>query len=42
MGQALGAPREDPNDTAVLHPDISETKLKTLYVEMARYVLRLA
>lgn len=42
MGQALEAPREDPNDTPVLHPDISETKLKSLYVKMARCVLQLA
>lgn len=42
MGHALEAPREDPNDTPVLHPDISETKLKSLYVKMARCVLQLA
>ncbi|KAK7727625.1 hypothetical protein SLS63_007067 [Diaporthe eres] len=36
MGQALEAPREDLNETAVLDPNISETKLKTLYVKMAR------
>ncbi|KAG5664368.1 hypothetical protein KAF25_008102 [Fusarium avenaceum] len=42
MGQALEAPREDLNDTAVLRPDISEAKLKSLYVEMARCVLQLA
>ncbi|KAF7543545.1 hypothetical protein G7Z17_g10646 [Cylindrodendrum hubeiense] len=41
MGQALEAPRED-NDTPVLHPNISETKLKSLYLKMARCVLKLA
>ncbi|KAF4446300.1 phosphotransferase [Fusarium austroafricanum] len=42
MGQALEAPREDLNDTAVLRPDIPETKLKSLYAEMARCMLQLA
>lgn len=42
MGQALEAPREDLNDTAVLRSDISEEKLKSLYVEMARCLLQLA
>ncbi|KAF4986587.1 hypothetical protein FDECE_15870 [Fusarium decemcellulare] len=42
MGQALEAPREDPNDAPILHPDISEIKLKSLYVEMARCMLQLA
>ncbi|KAM5344390.1 hypothetical protein ACJ41O_012927 [Fusarium nematophilum] len=42
MGQALEAPREDPNDTPILHPDISEAKLKSLYVKMARCMLQLA
>ncbi len=42
MGQALEAPREDPNETPVLHPEISESKLKSLYVKMARCVLQLA
>ncbi|KAJ4316593.1 hypothetical protein N0V84_007790 [Fusarium piperis] len=35
MGQALEAPREDPNDAPVLRPDISEIKLKGLYAKMA-------
>ncbi|KAL3421775.1 phosphotransferase family protein [Phlyctema vagabunda] len=42
MGQALETPREDPNDTPVLCPDISESKLKSLYFKMARCVLQLA
>lgn len=42
MSQALEAPREDPNETAILDPDISESKLKALYVKIARYVLQLA
>lgn len=42
MGQALEAPREDSNETAVLDPNISESKLKTLYVKIARCVLQLA
>lgn len=42
MGQALEAPREDLNETAVLNPDISETKLKELCVKIARCVLQLA
>ncbi|TVY15460.1 hypothetical protein LARI1_G008751 [Lachnellula arida] len=33
MGQALETPREDPNDTPVLNPDIAESKLKSLYVK---------
>ncbi|XP_044719873.1 phosphotransferase enzyme family domain-containing protein [Hirsutella rhossiliensis] len=36
MGQVLEASREDPNETPVLEPNISESKLKRLYVEMAR------
>ncbi|KAL2755901.1 hypothetical protein ACRALDRAFT_1076671 [Sodiomyces alcalophilus JCM 7366] len=35
MGQALEAPREDPSEPAVLRPDISESKLKCLYVKLA-------
>ncbi|KAF5235466.1 hypothetical protein FAUST_7076 [Fusarium austroamericanum] len=35
MDQALEAPRENLNDPAVLRPDISETKLNSLYIEMA-------
>ncbi|QPH19961.1 hypothetical protein C2857_005258 [Epichloe festucae Fl1] len=42
MGQVLEASREDPNETPVLEPNISESKLKRLYVEMARCVLQLA
>ncbi|UPK94090.1 hypothetical protein LCI18_005025 [Fusarium solani-melongenae] len=42
MGQALEVPREDPNDAPILHPDISEIKLKGLYVKMARCMLQLA
>lgn len=42
MGQALEASREDPNETAVLDANISESKLKALYVKMARCVLQLA
>jgi hypothetical protein len=42
MGQALETPREDPNETPVLNPDISESQLKSLYVKMARCVLQLA
>ncbi|KAF5021904.1 hypothetical protein F66182_6052 [Fusarium sp. NRRL 66182] len=42
MGQALEAPREDINDAPVLRHDICETKLKSLYLEMARCMLQLA
>lgn len=42
MGHALEAPREDPNEAAILDPDISESRLKSLYVKMARCVLQLA
>ncbi|QPC70372.1 hypothetical protein HYE68_001124 [Fusarium pseudograminearum] len=42
MGQALEAPREDLNDPAILRPDISEIKLRSLYAEMARCMLQLA
>lgn len=41
MGHALQAPGQDPNETAILDPDISEIKLKALYVRMARCVLQL-
>lgn len=42
MCQALEAPREDPNETPVLNPNISESKLKDLYIKMARCMLQLA
>ncbi|PNY27555.1 Uncharacterized protein TCAP_02513 [Tolypocladium capitatum] len=42
MGQVLEAHREDPNETPVLQPDISESKLKCLYFQMAQCVLQLA
>lgn len=42
MGHALQGPRDDPNETAVLDPEISESRLKALYVKMARCVLQLA
>ncbi|KAK3940287.1 hypothetical protein QBC46DRAFT_385776 [Diplogelasinospora grovesii] len=42
MGKALQKPREDPNEKPVLNPDISEGKLKSLYLRMARCVLQLA
>ncbi|TVY44659.1 hypothetical protein LOCC1_G007046 [Lachnellula occidentalis] len=42
MGQALETPREDPNETPILNPEISESKLKSLYMKMARCVLQLA
>lgn len=40
MGQALEAPRDDPNETAILDPSISEEKLKRLYVRIARCLLQ--
>ncbi|GAB0139236.1 hypothetical protein EsDP_00007449 [Epichloe bromicola] len=42
MGQVLEASRGDPNETPVLEPNISESKLQRLYVKMARCVLQLA
>jgi len=42
MVQALERPREDPNDPPILHPDISPTRLKSLYVDIARCVAQLA
>ncbi|TVY81057.1 hypothetical protein LSUE1_G005268 [Lachnellula suecica] len=42
MGHALEIPREDPNSTPVLNPSLPETRLKSLYVEMARCVMQLA
>ncbi|KAI1850410.1 hypothetical protein JX266_004268 [Neoarthrinium moseri] len=42
MSRALEAPREDPKKTPVLHSEISERKLKSLYIKMARCVRQLA
>ncbi|KAL1872056.1 hypothetical protein Daus18300_004425 [Diaporthe australafricana] len=42
MAQAMRAVCEDPSETAVLDPDISETKLKDFYIKMARCVLQIA
>jgi hypothetical protein len=42
MGRALEKPRENPDDTPILNPEISEEKLKGLYLGMARYVIQLA
>ncbi|TVY22465.1 hypothetical protein LHYA1_G009025 [Lachnellula hyalina] len=42
MSQALETPREDPNETPVLRPDISESELESLYVKMAQCMLQLA
>ena len=42
MGQALETLRQDPNETPVLNPDISESKLKSLYAKVARCMLQLA
>ena len=42
MVQALETPREDPNETPILNPDISESQLKSLYLRMARCMLQLA
>lgn len=42
MGQALGAPRENPNETPISNPNISECKLKNLYLQMAQCLLQLA
>ncbi|KAK0103317.1 hypothetical protein ONS95_005347 [Cadophora gregata] len=42
MGQPLETPRTDPNDTPVLNPHLSDVKLQSLYVKMARCVLQLA
>ncbi|RSM18645.1 hypothetical protein CDV31_002574 [Fusarium ambrosium] len=41
MSDALEAPRDDPNDTPVLNPNISEDKLRSLYGKLARCVLQL-
>ncbi|RSL49472.1 hypothetical protein CEP54_012406 [Fusarium duplospermum] len=41
MSGALEAPRDDPNDTPVLDPNISEDKLRCLYSKLARCVLQL-
>ncbi|CEI61372.1 unnamed protein product [Fusarium venenatum] len=42
MGQALEVPRKDLNNPAILQSDMPETKLKSLYAEMARCMLQLA
>ncbi|RSL78385.1 hypothetical protein CEP51_008240 [Fusarium floridanum] len=42
MSDALEAPRDDPNDTPVLDPNISQDKLNNLYSKLARCVLQLA
>jgi hypothetical protein len=42
MGQALETPREDLNGTLVLNSSIPESKLKSLYVKIARCVQQLA
>lgn len=41
MDDALQRPREDTNESPVLNPDISESKLIRLYIQMARCVLQL-
>ncbi|KAG7285886.1 hypothetical protein NEMBOFW57_008180 [Staphylotrichum longicolle] len=42
MSDVLETPREDPNDVPVLNPDIPETKLRSVYLAVARLVLQLA
>jgi len=42
MGQALEALREYPNETPILHPNIPESKLKSLYIQMGQCLLQLA
>ncbi|KAI9162701.1 Low-affinity potassium transport protein [Paramyrothecium foliicola] len=42
MSRALETPREDLNNTPILNPTISETKLRQLYKKMARCTLELA
>ncbi|PVH76479.1 phosphotransferase [Cadophora sp. DSE1049] len=42
MGDALEAPREDPDETPILHPNISESKLKNLFIQMGQCLLQLA
>ncbi|KAI0123139.1 phosphotransferase [Xylariales sp. AK1849] len=42
MSDALEAPRADHNETIVLDPNISEDKLKHLYIKLARCMLQLA
>jgi hypothetical protein len=42
MSRALEAPRDDPDETPVLNPDIPESTLQDLYAKMARCVLQLA
>ncbi|KAK2048427.1 phosphotransferase [Colletotrichum somersetense] len=36
LSRALAAPREDPDETIILNPNISESKLKNEYFKMAR------
>ena len=42
LTDALAAPREDLNDVPVLQTDISESRFKCLYGEVARFLLQLA
>lgn len=42
MSSALEFPRDDPEDTPILNPDISEADLKRLYKSMAQCVYKLA
>ncbi|KAK2026721.1 hypothetical protein LX32DRAFT_695415 [Colletotrichum zoysiae] len=42
LSRALAAPREDPDETIILNPNISESKLKNEYFKMARCMLQLA
>ncbi|KAL0932598.1 phosphotransferase family protein [Colletotrichum truncatum] len=42
MSQALDTSPNDPDETAVLNPDISDSRLTDLYMKMARCVLQLA
>jgi hypothetical protein len=42
MGQALEAPRKDPNETPILDPNIAESRLKNLYLQMGHCLLQLA
>jgi len=42
VSEVLETPRDDPNDVPVLNRNISKTKLKSIYLSMARLVLQLA